>query len=133
MRQVTMAVLLAAVAAVAFAHSNQDGPVAHSNQDGPSGHGNNPRWVGVSLGGIDLGMNADVFIIIETLAPDVLGPANDCAALAVQTCGQGRVCWVCYANSEHPACSFACQDSDGDCTPAPPCGNNSLGRGAASE
>ena len=38
---------------------------------------------------------------------------------AIETCGQGEVCYVCVYRE---SCSFQCRSDDGSCPPAPPCG-----------
>ncbi|TSC61383.1 MAG: hypothetical protein G01um1014107_2 [Parcubacteria group bacterium Gr01-1014_107] len=49
-------------------------------------------------------------------------PLAQCAQTAVDTCGQGQVCWVCVrAGPNGDACAFSCRDGDGHCTiPIPP-------------
>ena len=87
-------------------------------------HGNNPKfqWVGVNLAGITVALPGDVADYIAVLYPDVLGPAEDCAELALQICGEGNVCCFCIIghNGDH-SCSFSCQDDNGDCEPCPEC------------
>lgn len=82
----------------------------------PQGHGNNPG--NVALGSL---------VMLNTLAPyyyDIYvdmaqSPLLACAETALSVCGEGAVCSLCvYDNS----CSFTCQDSEGACAPAPPCG-----------
>lgn len=99
---------------------------------GASGHGNNPgnSWVGVSLGGIDFGMEPDVYTIVNTLWPDVLGVADDCANLAVRICGEGRVCCYCVVGSNgDTSCFFSCQDAEGHCEPCPECNPSTIAGG----
>lgn len=48
------------------------------------------------------------------------GVTEVCAKTAVETCGQGNVCWVCATTD---TCSFACKDDQGNCQPTPPCGS----------
>ncbi len=96
-------------------------------------HGNNPTWIGVNIAGAIFAVEEDVYAMLAALTDitewnevgaggDDQGPAQDCAALAVLTCGEGRVCWVCYTSDGNQSCSFACQDEAGGCEPAPPCG-----------
>lgn len=46
---------------------------------------------------------------------------QQCANVAIATCGQGEVCCVCLVGDPQ-ACSFSCRGLDGTCAPCPACG-----------
>ena len=88
------------------------------------GHGNNPKtWVAFSLGGVDLVVEADVYDILEMLAPNMVDtPAGDCIDALNRVCGVKKVCCICF-----DPCSDSCQDADGGCQPCAACGGNKSG------
>ena len=89
-------------------------------------HGNNPHyeWSGVNVGGIELAVPFDVWVIMEILAPDVMGPAADCLETALAGCGEGRICCYCLkVDNGDGSCFFSCQDGSGNCQPCPECDN----------
>ena len=69
----------------------------------------------------------DVMTYLSLVSPDAYdgyiiyanSPLTQCIEAALLTCGSGNVCSVCVASD---VCSFQCQDAEGGCEPAPPCG-----------
>lgn len=115
----------------------RDGVNAHTNQDGPtkvSINGNLTEWDKAAAEFVAYGFYLDSITVDDN---DILygmmfmnlvaGNGTACAEDAMNTCGKGKVCWLCTCWDENGGghCSYGCDTGNG-CTPAPPCGCHTL-------
>lgn len=114
--------------------SEPTGNVAmHTSQDRPtqiSINGNLTEWDQAAAEFIEYGFYLDSITADENdiqyglaFFDMVAASGTPCAIDAMETCGKGRVCWICncWDGNGGGHCSYGCDTGSG-CQPAPPCG-----------